>query len=339
MIILLSGCEDIVAQSTAIVADHTVMNMVRLDQIPSSYITAAKTNLHIAYGRTSHGNQIIEGMIRLDAFKGSTGLYSVAIDGNPDPGELDLYDNPWFTGWIDYGRDLGSSWTGGVLVDGDFLGWLYTTRKYLGWNYGSGDGTHIADYATGTPAYNGAGCHNCNVIIWAWCGQVSYCQNSDITAYLANMNQLELDYPMVKFVYMTGHTDATGLTGNLHLRNETIRAYCLANNKILYDFEDIESYDPDGNYYGDKHVSMAQNYDYDASGVTEEIAERDMDWWPSIPTGGDANFALDWQAAHIVDVDYYESNIQYYHAQHVEHNMKAYAIWWLFARISGWGGQ
>ena len=54
------------------------------------------------------------------------------------------------------------------------------------------------------------------------------------------MNQLEIDYPNVKFVYMTGHLDGSGANGNLNLRNEQIRAYARANNKILYDFADIE---------------------------------------------------------------------------------------------------
>ena len=69
------------------------------------------------------------------------------------------------------------------------------------------------------------------------------------------MSGLEKDYPYVRFVYMTGHTNGTGLSGNLHLRNQQIRDYCNANKKILYDFEDIESYDPDGKYFGDKNVT------------------------------------------------------------------------------------
>ena len=60
------------------------------------------------------------------------------------------------------------------------------------------------------------------------------------------MNQLETDYPDVKFVYMTGHLVGSGQQGNLNQRNEQIRAYARANNKILYDFADIESFDPDG---------------------------------------------------------------------------------------------
>ena len=54
---------------------------------------------------------------------------------------------------------------------------------------------------------------------------------------------------------MTGHTDGSGLTVSSHVRNQQIRDYCEANGKILYDFEDIESYDPDGTYFGDRNVT------------------------------------------------------------------------------------
>jgi hypothetical protein len=48
---------------------------------------------------------------------------------------------------------------------------------------------------------------------------------------------------------MTGHLDGTGETGNLKIRNKQIRDYVAANNKILFDFADIESWDPGGSYY------------------------------------------------------------------------------------------
>ncbi len=66
------------------------------------------------------------------------------------------------------------------------------------------------------------------------------------------MNELEIDFPDVTFIYMTGHLDGTGPDGNLYIRNNQIRSYCTANNKILFDFADIESYDPDGTYYPDE---------------------------------------------------------------------------------------
>ena len=100
-----------------------------------------------------------------------------------------------------------------------------------------------------------------NAIIWSWCGQASTASEEDINTYLSLMNQLEIDYPDVFFVYMTGHLDGTGETGNLHIRNEQIRNYCIANDKVLFDFADIESYDPDGEYFLDRDADDACTYD------------------------------------------------------------------------------
>ena len=76
--------------------------------------------------------------------------------------------------------------------------------------------------------------------MWSWCGQVSTATAEDIDAYLELMGGLEAEYPGVRFVHMTGHLDGTGREGNLHLRNEQIRAFCRENRKILFDFADLE---------------------------------------------------------------------------------------------------
>lgn len=151
-----------------------------------------------------------------------------------------------------------------------------------------------------------------NVVIWSWCGQVSSSTQADIERYLSMMSGLEKEYPGVKFVYMTGHTDGSGLTGNLHIRNQQIRRYCETNNKILYDFEDIESYDPDGKYFGDRHVRDSCDY-----------------------KGG--NWAVEWQNSHREGVDWYRCPSA--HSQPLNANLKAYAAWWLWARLAGWPGR
>lgn len=108
-------------------------------------------------------------------------------------------------------------------------------------------------WATATREYLNESGSNRNVIMWSWCGQVSDATESDITdSYLANMAQLEQEFPDVIFIYMTGHLDGTGEDGNLKIRNQQIRDYVIANNKILFDFADIESYDPEGTYYPDE---------------------------------------------------------------------------------------
>lgn len=90
-----------------------------------------------------------------------------------------------------------------------------------------------------------------NVVLWSWCGQLSL-EETDVAAYLAQMGQLETEYPAVTFVYMTGHLDGSGISGTLAVHNEAIRAHCRANGKVLYDFADIESYDPAGVFYPDE---------------------------------------------------------------------------------------
>ena len=89
----------------------------------------------------------------------------------------------------------------------------------------------------------------CNVVMWSWCGGVSDNTPEGIDIYLQAVSHLETEYPDVVFIYMTGHLDGTGPGGNLYQRNEQIRQYCELNDKVLYDFADIESYDPNATWY------------------------------------------------------------------------------------------
>ncbi|MCU0577528.1 MAG: fibronectin type III domain-containing protein, partial [Desulfobacterota bacterium] len=156
-----------------------------------------------------------------------------------------------------------------------------------------------------------------NVIIWSWCGQADTTEEN-IDLYLSFMDGLEQDYPEVRFVYMTGHLTGSGTEGNLNLRNEQIRQYCRDNGKVLYDFADIESYDPEGNEYLSLYADDGCNYDSDGD------------------TFADANWAQDWQASHTEGVDWYDCSSA--HSEPVNANMKAYAAWWLWARLAGWDG-
>jgi hypothetical protein len=248
---------------------------IKTGSIPDTWLNAAKLNLHIAYGHTSHGSQLISGMTGLVTFKGTKYSWNNGGTG----GALDLHDNAM----------------AGDLGDPDRSTWATRTRTYQGSN------------------------PDVNVVIWSWCGQVSSASESDINNYLNLMSSLESSYPAVKFVYMTGHLDGTGLTGNLHLRNEQIRNYCKTNKKILYDFEDIECYNPDGTYFGDKKPNDNCDYDTDGNGSL------------------DANWASQWQNSHTKGVDWYSCSPA--HTQDINGNMKAYAAWWLWARLAGWDGN
>jgi hypothetical protein len=221
----------------------------------------------------------------------------------------------------------GSQVTDGMTGLTSFKGTLFSWN-----NGGSGGALDLHDYAmsgdlgapdrtswaTQTRTYLAANA-DVNVIIWSWCGQVSTSTEADITAYLNLMSGLEKDFKNVKFVYMTGHLDGTGLTGNLHLRNEQIRNYCKTNNKILFDFADIECYNPDGVYFGAKKPNDACDYDNDGNGSLE------------------SNWAIQWQNTHTQGKDWY--NCSSAHSQPLNANQKAYAAWWLWARIAGWDGN
>lgn len=147
-----------------------------------------------------------------------------------------------------------------------------------------------------------------NVVIWSWCGGVSDNTESGINTYLQAMDQLETDYPGVTFIYMTGHLDGTGESGNLHIRNNQIRDYCLANNKVLFDFADIESYDPDGNYYLDREANDNCDY-YDGS----EWRNRAQEWCASNP--GEC------------------SSCECAHSQSLNCDLKARAFWWMLEHV------
>ncbi len=260
--------------SGPIIIDHTCADP---DAVPVYWVKEAKNVLHIAYGHTSYGSQLITGMSGLAVFKGN--LY--AFQSNASGGEaLDLRDEPF-----DGARDLGNP---------DRKAWAAATKAYLD------------EYP------------EVNVVIWSWGGQAD-ASGKDIDLYLSLMESLEKEYPSVVFVYMTGHVNGTGLKGNLHLRNEQIRDFCRSKGKVLYDFEDIESYDPDGGHYGNKQVNAGCEYDSDMDGSR------------------DANWAIEWQDTHTEGQEWYECYSA--HSQSLNANLKAYAAWWLWARLAGWEAE
>ena len=256
-----------------IIIDHTCTD---ISQIPDVWLNQAKA-LTLHYAHTSHGSQIISGIQNLEF---QNPKYSVAVResttaGLPpeeDPAAMRIYDgNPPET----------------YIEPGDY------------WDGISGMDRTRAVANTGDYYFS----------MWSWCGQVSSASQSYIQSYLDTMAQFETEYPGMRFIYMTGHLDGSQSSGNLHIGNEQIRAYCIANNKVLFDFADIERYDPDGTDFLD--LGATDNCDYSGGNWA-------IEWCNSNP-GSDLC-----------------ASCSCAHSQSLNCNVKARAFWWMMARLAGW---
>lgn len=288
-LVLMNLLAVVTGQGLAVRAEPLIINhtCTALPAIPEWAIIQAKQRLHIAYGHTSHGSQITTGMTGLVAFAngGGKGLKL----------KKDIF--AWNRGGVNGALDLHDYAMPGDV--GHYPDWVDLTRTYL-------DDPQNASV---------------NVILWAWCGQapIRYANGRLFSEYLDPMAQLEEEYPDVVFVYMTDYVNQTGDAFTKHATraaNQIIRDYCDANNKVLYDFADIESHDPEGNYYA--------------------FADENCDYYASVNGPRLGNWAREWQSSHVINVDWYDCPSA--HSEPLNANQKAYAAWWLFARLGGWPG-
>jgi len=287
------------SNAQVIIIGHNQAHLEDLKNVPLAWIDSAKAKLKLAYFHTSHGSQINSGLTPLDAFMGGEGTYLRSEEGGP--GVLYFDDH--------YGPDLSNR--EGTFDD--------ETRTFLD-----------------DPANQ-----DINVIMWSWC-QILGHDGDENPGYCSNMDNLIAEYGPggskitsgvrtvpVQFVHMTGHVNGQGEDGRTNQINTYIRNHCIANDRILYDFADIESYDPDDNYFLDDSVTDECYYRVD---------------------GVQGNWATEWATGKVMmdgeeDVAHNEPNGgQWYdcspaHTHAVNGNMKAYAFWYLVARLAGWEGD
>lgn len=297
---------------SAVVADHTSTD---LSVIPDQWIRRVKSDLHVVYNHTSHGSQLITGMNALESFPDYGSRYAWQNTSHGDDSSLSLYDEG-IPGVVD-------------LSEGD--------------NDSDGDG--VADWAEDT--YNfliNSENYHINVVMWSWCSIGDH----NIPLYLDSMEWLiekfstggsheRAETHPVHFVFMTAHANGGGEGDSADVPNEQIRAHVIANDRILFDFSDIENYDPDGNYFLDKFLDDALYYDSDNN------QSRDANWASEYLARHD-NGELD-RLTLGENVDGYNGCDECAHSpdpgetQDAKLNciLKGRALWHLFARIAGWG--
>jgi hypothetical protein len=247
----------------AIVIDHTCTD---LRKIPDYWLEEAK-KLAIHYAHTSHGQQINEGGIALS-------------ERNPKYNLLIFYAGVTPTSLPDQ--------CGNALC-------VYDSGPQDVTYWSTEEGRNQTRTVANTGLFGFS--------MWSWCGQQSTNEASMVQLYLDTMRTFEQQYPGMRFILMTGHTD--GGSATLEQNNDMVRQFALDNDMVLFDFADIESHDPAGNYYPN--------------------------------TDDSCPWCADWCAAHPEDCTRLPDSCPHSHPFNCLR--KASAFWWMVARLGGWDGD
>ena len=263
------------AGQAALVIDHRCTD---LGTVPPEWLEQAKL-LTFHYAHTSHGSQVCSG---LEVWEQLDADYACAIRYGSSPGLPPVEDPPALR---IYDGVIGTTYVG----PGDY------------WSSEAGRTSTRTIAATGDYGYS----------MWSWCGELSWYAAADVTTYCETMSSYETEFPGMRFILMTGHTDGSGEAGTLNSNNNIIRQYARDHDMVLFDFADIEAHDPNGADY----LGLGCNDNGDYSGGN----------WPS-----------QWCAAHPGDP--YCTSCSCAHSQPIICNLKGAAFWWMMARLAGWSG-
>jgi hypothetical protein len=190
---------------SALIIDHTAID--GFARIPTTVINTVKNNFKIHYAHTSHGSQLISGLMALDQAQ-----YPFLVTVSTTP-QFDSRSN-----FIQ-------------MYDGTPLG-TYATPDFY-WDGQTGINATISTLNTLIPK-------GLTTTAFMWCTQLDTADAAYVSRYLAQMLAFQTQYPNLDVILMTGNAQATSY--NRALRNDQIRQFAVANKMTLYDFGDLDSW-------------------------------------------------------------------------------------------------